>query len=526
MRATATSSASGRSSTWDRAATSIAAGHGSGRPAPARSPTARRASPTAAVGGGRRAGPIEVAPTTGPPADGQVQPAQRIRPGTGAPSGSPATRCGAAPGAHRTVPRASATTGTPAATDSASVAGRRRVRASRAVAGADQRRQVGDRRRHTSADSRCSAAAGWRPPFQHGVQRPEAGPARRSTWRGPAPRPGRRRQAGGGGRPGSARASAGSSRSAWLSTTTVMSRCWPNWPRYCWCTHPVGVLLRVEHPHHEVDQAEQAVHLDAVAPRPSRSRAGPAGRGRRRARRPRRERFRAMTRPGDRRAGRRASRAARRRGSAPQTQAWAAPVVGRRSPTGDRSTPARALKMLDFPLPVAPARATTVWARDRASRSPARSTTARAASSRAAGGGAVTSRSDAGASTRSTPRRRATSHPAGRAVGAGREDSAGPGHRVGGGPQRGRRGRGRRPGPPAPRGTGRPPRPAAAPTRSSRSLCGPRSARSRTAWSPKIASSTFCAATVGAAGDDHLGPGRDERGRGEHARSSRPGRAR
>ncbi|BCJ53142.1 hypothetical protein Asp14428_46170 [Actinoplanes sp. NBRC 14428] len=44
----------------------------------------------------------------------------------------------------------------------------------------------------------------------------------------------------------------------------------------------------------------------------------------------------------------------------PHTQAWATPVVGRRTPTGDSFSRASALNRLDLPLPVLPARATTV----------------------------------------------------------------------------------------------------------------------------------------------------------------------
>src|SRR4051812_47906730 len=47
--------------------------------------------------------------------------------------------------------------------------------------------------------------------------------------------------------------------------------------------------------------------------------------------------------------------------SLPHTQAVAHEVVGRRTPTEESSTPARALNVDDLPEPVAPARATTVW---------------------------------------------------------------------------------------------------------------------------------------------------------------------
>jgi hypothetical protein len=60
-------------------------------------------------------------------------------------------------------------------------------------------------------------------------------------------------------------------------------------------------------------------------------------------------------------------------------------VVGRRTPTGDSGSPAILLKRLDFPLPVAPARATTVWSPLSDSRMPDRPSTVLAGSSRSAG---------------------------------------------------------------------------------------------------------------------------------------------
>ena len=45
-------------------------------------------------------------------------------------------------------------------------------------------------------------------------------------------------------------------------------------------------------------------------------------------------------------------------------------VVGRRAPISASSRPASALKREDFPLPVAPARAITVWSPASALRSP------------------------------------------------------------------------------------------------------------------------------------------------------------
>src|SRR6185437_10922018 len=45
-------------------------------------------------------------------------------------------------------------------------------------------------------------------------------------------------------------------------------------------------------------------------------------------------------------------------------------VIGRVTPGGENVAPDRALNRVDFPLPVPPARATTVWLPDRRSRSP------------------------------------------------------------------------------------------------------------------------------------------------------------
>ena len=59
--------------------------------------------------------------------------------------------------------------------------------------------------------------------------------------------------------------SAADSRSAWFSTTMVMSRVRPELPQVRVVQDPVAVLLRVHHPDHLVDQAEQPVHLEPVA---------------------------------------------------------------------------------------------------------------------------------------------------------------------------------------------------------------------------------------------------------------------
>ena len=71
--------------------------------------------------------------------------------------------------------------------------------------------------------------------------------------------------------------------------------------------------------------------------------------------------------------------------SAPQTQAVAHDVVGRRTPTAESSRPVRALNVEDLPEPVAPAMATTVWSADSHSRLDARSSTAWLSSSSSSG---------------------------------------------------------------------------------------------------------------------------------------------
>ena len=65
----------------------------------------------------------------------------------------------------------------------------------------------------------------------------------------------------------------------------------------------------------------------------------------------------------------------------PHTHACTCLVIGRVTPGGENVAPDRALNSVDFPLPVPPARATTVWLPDRRSRSPARLSTASASSS-------------------------------------------------------------------------------------------------------------------------------------------------
>ena len=88
--------------------------------------------------------------------------------------------------------------------------------------------------------------------------------------------------------------------------------------------------------------------------------------------------------------------------SRPQTQAVAQDVVGRRTPTAESSRPVSALNVEDFPEPVAPAIATTVWSADRRSRPDARSTTARARSTTSS-----SSRPRAASVAASSPSRRA-----------------------------------------------------------------------------------------------------------------------
>jgi hypothetical protein len=56
---------------------------------------------------------------------------------------------------------------------------------------------------------------------------------------------------------------------------------------------------------------------------------------------------------------------------APQTQACASAVTGLVTPTVEKSAPAILLNSDDFPLPVPPASATTVWLDERRIRSPA-----------------------------------------------------------------------------------------------------------------------------------------------------------
>ena len=97
-------------------------------------------------------------------------------------------------------------------------------------------------------------------------------------------------------------------------------------------------------------------------------------------------------------------------------QAVAYDVVGRRTPTAARSSPARALNVEDLPEPVAPASATTVCSAESRSRAPARSTTAAAGSTTAS-----SSRPRAASTACSSPSSRASSGC------AAPEDLAGPG---------------------------------------------------------------------------------------------------
>ena len=78
-----------------------------------------------------------------------------------------------------------------------------------------------------------------------------------------------------------ARGPPASSRSAWLSTTSIASRVARERPQVVLVQRGVGVLLRVDDPHHEVGERDHAVDLEAVRrARRSRSRAGRAGRAR------------------------------------------------------------------------------------------------------------------------------------------------------------------------------------------------------------------------------------------------------
>jgi hypothetical protein len=55
----------------------------------------------------------------------------------------------------------------------------------------------------------------------------------------------------------------------------------------------------------------------------------------------------------------------------PHTQACGSLVNGRITPTAEKSAPAMVLNREDFPLPVPPAKATTVWLDESRIRSPA-----------------------------------------------------------------------------------------------------------------------------------------------------------
>ncbi len=117
----------------------------------------------------------------------------------------------------------------------------------------------------------------------------------------------------------------------------------------------VGVLLGVDDPDDGVDEAEDPVDLVAVG---GDGRvvvgqvdedealefgvAGASREGRRRSRLGMASRSRSPAAPSD------------------QLSAMGAAVVGRRRPVSETATPARALKSVDLPLPVGPARAMTV----------------------------------------------------------------------------------------------------------------------------------------------------------------------
>src|SRR5690606_26987514 len=92
-----------------------------------------------------------------------------------------------------------------------------------------------------------------------------------------------------------------------------------------------------------------------------------------------------------------------------QMQAWAAPVVGRRTPTGEIVRPARALNRLDLPLPVGPASATTVSSGARESRCRAWSATVRVARSRSGGRYGETARRNRPSASMRTPSEPASS---------------------------------------------------------------------------------------------------------------------
>ena len=166
---------------------------------------------------------------------------------------------------------------------------------------------------------------------------------------------------------------------------------------------PVAVLLRVDHPDHLVDQAEQPVHLEPV-PAFHRVEVGQVEQHQPAQRRlvvavqralpdeplPWQHADPVEQPVGRARAGPRRRRARRR---------WSAGV----RPTGDSFSRASALNRLDLPLPVLPASATTVWSRESASRLPARSTSVCAATRSPSGRyGSTTRRNRDSASSRST----------------------------------------------------------------------------------------------------------------------------
>ncbi len=293
----------------------------------------------------------------------------------------------------------------------------------------------------------------------------------------------------------------------WLSTTSMMSAVAGQGPQVALVHGRVGVLLRVEHPHQQVGHLHQPVDLDVVGDlggvvvgqveqdQPVERPVAPLGV---------QQAVASHLVP-----GRDAEPAPAARGAlSPHVQAIVHEVVGRRTPVAASSRPVRALKVEDFPEPVAPASATTVCSPDSRSRTPARSATAAASSTTRVGQpapcrrGRASSRpvdavDDVAAPADQRWRPRPGPSPAGPAVLTTRRlpratqvvDPAG-GGRAAGRPTAGR--------PPACRarsGSGPAPRPSARSPAARRSVRASAASR-RTAWSPKTASSSFCPSTA------------------------------
>ena len=365
-------------------------GRGQGRRRPV-SATARTARPTAArwaaVGirhRGDRRRPAFVGRFDRRPVR-QVQPAQRVGPQPApAPHHRPAGRArGPVPVGplgrlgHRRHPGGRRRGRRPA--------GRRwRGRGRPPPGGPDHSPRLVDTTASTSPESRRSAACrSARSAPAGGAGRPSRAPGRRRS-RAPARRPDRRRPAAGAGRRAPGQIGRGQPvglvehDDGHVAVAVELAQ-------VAGVHHPVGVLLRVDHPDDQVDEAEQPVDLQPVGPL-DRVEVGQVEQHQPAQRRPRRRRrARSPGRSGG-GAARRSSRAAwpRRPGCPTRRRA-------RRRWSGAARRPARAscwasaLNRLDLPLPVAPASATTVWSRDSASRVPARSTTVCAATSRSAG---------------------------------------------------------------------------------------------------------------------------------------------